>query len=300
VLIDVAAAGINGADIAQRRGRYPSPHGAPEWPGMEVSGTVSAVGSAASRYAVGDQVCSLVPGGGYAERVVAAESLVLPVPRKTSLIDAAGLPEVMATVYSNLVMYAGLRAGDTLLVHGGSSGIGTAAIQLGVALDCRVFATAGSDAKVEFCDGLGATGINYRTQDFVDVVGRATANAGVNVILDMVGGDYLARDIDTLATDGRIMVIANQSGEQSSMDLNRLMGKRGRIWATTLRSRPLAERVAILDAVYADVWPLIESGAVRPIIDSVFPLARAADAHRRMESDHVGKILLTVAAEAAT
>lgn len=297
VLIEVTAAGINGADLAQRRGRYPSPPGAPEWPGLEVSGVVAACGDAVIRFAQGDRVCALIPGGGYAERIAVPAGLVLPVPENVSLVDAAGLPEVMATVYSNVVMFGGLRAGQTLLVHGGSSGIGTAAIQLGVALGCRVFATAGSDEKVAFCDDLGATGINYRSQDFVEVVAQETGacgTSGVDVILDMVGGDYLARDIAALATEGTIMVIANQSGDPSTFDLNTLMGKRGRIWATTLRSRPLPERIRIIDAVRTHVWPLIESGVVRPIIDSVFPLEAAADAHRRMESPHIGKVLLSV------
>lgn len=295
VLIDVAAAGINGADLAQRRGAYPSPAGAPDWPGLEVSGTVAQIGAAVNGFATGDRVCALIPGGGYAELVSVDERLVLPVPAGVDLIDAAGLPEVAATVWSNVFMLAELHQGQTLLVHGGSSGIGSMAIQLGVALGARVIATAGSDSKVAFCESLGAIGVNYREQDFVQSVKQSTGDEGANVVLDMVGGDYIARDIHALAIDGRIMVIANKSGAASEFDVGRLMAKRGRIWGTTLRARPIEERSRILAEVREQVWPLIESGDVRPIVDSTFPLFSAADAHRRMESSqHIGKILLTV------
>lgn len=295
VLIDVAAAGINGADLAQRRGAYPSPAGAPDWPGLEVSGTVAQIGAAVNGFATGDRVCALIPGGGYAELVSVDERLVLPVPAGVDLIDAAGLPEVAATVWSNVFMLAELHQGQTLLVHGGSSGIGSMAIQLGVALGARVIATAGSDSKVAFCESLGAIGVNYREQDFVQSVKQSTGDEGANVVLDMVGGDYIARDIHALAIDGRIMVIANKSGAASEFDVGRLMAKRGRIWGTTLRARPIEERSRIIAEVREQVWPLIESGDVRPIVDSRFPLFSAADAHRRMESSqHIGKILLTV------
>jgi putative PIG3 family NAD(P)H quinone oxidoreductase len=295
VLIDVAAAGVNGADLAQRRGSYPSPPGAPDWPGLEVSGTVSRVGASASRFAVGDRVCALIPGGGYAEQVAVDEQLVLPVPRGVDLVHAAGLPETAATVWSNLFMLAELQPGETLLVHGGSSGIGTTAIQIAVALGSRVIATAGSDEKVAFCESLGAIGVNYRSADFVAAVMSETDNAGANVILDMVGGDYIARDIQALALGGRIMVIANQSGVSSEFNVGALMAKRGRIWGTTVRSRPAQERFSIIAAVREHVWPLVEDGRVRAIVDSTFPLAHAADAHRRMESSqHIGKIMLTV------
>jgi putative PIG3 family NAD(P)H quinone oxidoreductase len=295
VLIDVAAAGINGADLAQRRGAYPSPAGAPDWPGLEVSGTVAQIGAAVNGFATGDRVCALIPGGGYAELVSVDERLVLPVPAGVDLIDAAGLPEVAATVWSNVFMLAELHQGQTLLVHGGSSGIGSMAIQLGVALGARVIATAGSDSKVAFCESLGAIGVNYREQDFVQSVKQSTGDEGANVVLDMVGGDYIARDIHALAIDGRIMVIANKSGAASEFDVGRLMAKRGRIWGTTLRARPIEERSRIIAEVREQVWPLIESGDVRPIVDSTFPLCSAADAHRRMESSqHIGKILLTV------
>jgi putative PIG3 family NAD(P)H quinone oxidoreductase len=293
VRIDVVGAGINGADIAQRRGNYPPPSGAPLWPGLEVSGIVSAVGDAVDEWRIGDEVCALLPGGGYAERAVVDQGLVLPVPAGVSVLDAAALPEVAATVWSNVFMNAELQPTETLLAHGGSSGIGAMAIQLGVARGSRVFATAGSADKVAFTEQLGAIGINYREQDFVEVVNHEMGGSGVDVILDMVGGDYIGRDIRALAVGGRIMVIANQSGDTSSFNVGSLMMKRGRIWATTLRARPLAERTAIVAAVRQSVWPLIEQGLVDPTVDSVFAPEQAADAHHRMESSaHMGKILL--------
>ncbi|CAD6009308.1 NAD(P)H-quinone oxidoreductase [Agreia sp. COWG] len=296
VRIDVVGAGINGADVSQRRGSYPPPAGAPLWPGLEVSGTISALGDEVSEWQLGDEVCALLPGGGYAERAVVDAGLVLPVPSGVSLLDAAALPEVAATVWSNVFMSAQLRPTESFLAHGGSSGIGAMAIQIARALGSRVFATAGSAEKVAFIDALGATGINYRQDDFVEVTGHELGGQGVDVILDMVGGDYLARDIRALAVGGRIMVIANQSGEVSSFNVGSLMMKRGRIWATTLRARPLAERVAIVAAVRESVWPLVEQGLVRPTVDSVFAPDDAADAHRRMESSaHMGKILLSFA-----
>lgn len=309
VLIDVAAAGLNGADLAQRRGAYPSPPGAPAWPGLEVSGVIAAVGAStagpeavpasgpapAPPFAVGDRVCALIPGGGYAERIAVDARLVLPVPDGVDLVQAAGLPEVAATVWSNVFMLGRLRPGESLLVHGGSSGIGSMAIQLAVALGSPVFATAGTDEKVAFCESLGATGINYRTEDFVQRVTDATNGRGADVVLDMVAGDYLDRDVAALAVGGRVMVIATQGGSRASVDVRALMGRRGSIHATTLRARPIEERAAIIADVRTHVWPLLEQGRVRPIIDSVFPLERAADAHRRMESSaHVGKILLAV------
>lgn len=295
VLIDVAAAGVNGADISQRQGFYPSPGGAPAWPGLEVSGAVARTGSEVAGFAPGDRVCALLGGGGYAQRVSVDARLVLPVPAGIDLIEAAGLPEIAATVWSNVFMAARLAPGETLLVHGGSSGIGTMAIQLAVAVGSPVIATAGTDDKVDFCHSLGASGVNYRTEDFVERVKTITAGTGADVILDMVGGDYIARDIRALAVGGRIMTIANRSGADSTISIGALMAKRGLIWGTTVRARPLAERSAIIAAIRANIWPLIESGQIRPIIDSVFPLDRAADAHRRMESSaHIGKILLTI------
>jgi putative PIG3 family NAD(P)H quinone oxidoreductase len=294
VLVDVAAAGINHADMSQREGHYPPPFGAPEWPGMELSGTVLEVGADTVGWAVGDRVCALVPGGGYAERAVVNQGLLLRVPGTVDLVQAAGIPEAAATVWANVVMSAGLRTGQTLLVHGGTSGIGIMAIQLGVALGCRVFATAGTAAKVEVCNELGARGINYRETDFVEVIAAET-EGGADVILDIIGGDYLPRNVASLALGGTIMIIANQSMKPGEFDIGALMRKRGRIWSTGLRARPLAERVAIIAAVQSDVMPWFADGTVRPIVDRVFALDDAPAAHRLMESsDHIGKILLAV------
>ncbi|MCS5733645.1 NAD(P)H-quinone oxidoreductase [Herbiconiux daphne] len=316
--IDVVAAGVNRADVSQREGRYPSPPGVPEWPGLEVSGIVSAIGPAAERtaddrgstgpgaagtgapgtgapgFAVGDHVCALLGGGGYAERVVVPVGQVLPVPRGVDLVDAAGLVEVVATVWSNVFMLAGLAAGETLLVHGGSSGIGTMAIQLGHALGARVAVTARSAAKLEACRELGADIlIDYTHDDFVERVNDEAG--GADVILDVVGGDYLDRNVRALATNGRIANIASMGGAEARLDLGALMRKRGTIRSTSLRARPAAEKAEIIQSVRENVWPLLESGAVRPLIAARFPLAEASAAHRLMESsDHIGKILLLV------
>jgi putative PIG3 family NAD(P)H quinone oxidoreductase len=291
VLVDVAAAGVNRADIGQRQGNYPPPAGSPEWPGMELSGTIAAVGADVAGFAIGDRVCALVPGGAYAERAVVDARLLIPVPAGVDLVDAAGIPEAACTVWSNVFMAAGLAAGQTLLVHGGSSGIGSFAIQLATALGARVFATAGTAEKVEFCEGLGARGINYREEDFAEVIRREAT--GANVVLDIIGGDYLARNIQALATDGTIMIIGNQSGAQGVFDIGALMRKRGRIRATTLRARPIEERARIIAGVRDSVMPLFASGAIHTVTDSTFPLEGAADAHRLMESSaHSGKILL--------
>ena len=296
VRIRVAAAGLNGADLSQRRGFYPSPPGAPEWPGLEVSGEIDVVGASVTEWRPGDRVCALLPGGGYADFVTVDAGLVLPVPPGVDLIEAAGLPEVAATVWSNVFQLAGLGEGETLLVHGGSSGIGSTAIQLGKAFGARVIATAGSPVKVDFCRELGAdVAVDYRTQDFVEVVKDATEGHGADVVLDVVGGDYIPRDLEALAVGGRIMSIANRSNAPSSVDMGLLMRKRARIWGTTLRARPLAERVAVIQDVREHVWPLLAAGTVRPVIDSVFPLEDAPQAHRRMESSaHLGKIVLQV------
>jgi putative PIG3 family NAD(P)H quinone oxidoreductase len=286
---------VNGADLSQRRGNYNPPPGAPEWLGLEVSGEVAAVGSAVFEWAPGDRVCALLAGGGYAESVAVDAGLVLPVPPGVDLVEAAGLPEVAATVWSNVFGHARLSAGETLLVHGGSSGIGTMAIQLGAATGAQVITTVGSAEKAAFCRRLGAeVAVDYTQQDFVEAVSDATDGRGADVILDIVGGDYLERNIRALALEGRIMEIASRRGP-STFDINRLMMKRGLIWATTLRARPLAEKVAIIAEVREHVWPLLASGRVRPIVDSVFPLEDAAAAHTRMESSkHIGKILLQV------
>ena len=296
VVVDVAAAGVNRADVNQREGHYPSPAGAPSWPGLEVSGTVVALGSEVTTASLGDHVVALLSGGGYADRVAVDEGLLLPYLKGLDLVEAAGLPEAVATVWSNVVMSAQLQAGETLLVHGGSSGVGSIAIQIGKALGATVYATAGTPAKVEFCEQLGADrGIDYRAEDFVAVTQELTGGRGVDVVLDLVGGDYLARDVDALAVGGRVMVIASQGGSSATIDVARLMGKRGRIWGTTLRARPLEERRAIMAEVREHVWPMVASGAVRPVLDSVFPLESAAAAHERMATgEHSGKILLAV------
>lgn len=296
VRIRVAAAGLNGADLSQRRGFYPPPAGAPDWPGLEVSGEIDAVGASVTGWSVGDRVCALLPGGGYAEYATVDAGLVLPVPAGVDLVEAAGLPEVAATVWSNVFQLAELAEGETLLVHGGSSGIGSMAIQLGRVFGARVIATAGSPVKVEFCRSLGAeAAVDYRERDFVEVVRDVTDGRGADVVLDIVGGEYIARDLDALATGGRIMAIATRDRTPAALDVGLLMRKRARVWGTTLRARPLAERVAIVAAVREHVWPHLAAGRIHPVIDSVFPLTDAAQAHRRMESSaHLGKILLQV------
>jgi putative PIG3 family NAD(P)H quinone oxidoreductase len=294
VLLRVAAAGVNRADLGQRAGVYPPPAGASEILGMEVSGTVVGLGEGVTTVAHGDEVCALLSGGGYAEHVVVDAGLLLPVPEGVDLISAAALPETTATVWSNLVLVAGLRAGETVLIHGGGSGIGTTAIQIASAIGARVAVTAGSPRKLDACRALGADIlIDYREQDFVERIAAET-DGGVDVILDPVGGDYLARDIEALALGGRVVFIGNQSGAQGSLDIGTLMRKRAAVHATTLRARPLAERRAIVTAVRESVWPLVADGTVRPVVDEVIPLADAERAHERMTaSGHIGKLLLT-------
>ncbi|MCJ1689096.1 NAD(P)H-quinone oxidoreductase [Rathayibacter sp. VKM Ac-2927] len=294
VLLRVAAAGVNRADLGQRAGVYPPPAGASEILGMEVSGTVVGLGEGVTTVAQGDEVCALLSGGGYAEHVVVDAGLLLPVPEGVDLISAAALPETTATVWSNLVLVAGLRAGETVLIHGGGSGIGTTAIQIASAIGARVAVTAGSPRKLDACRALGADIlIDYREQDFVERIAAET-DGGVDVILDPVGGDYLARDVEALALGGRVVFIGNQSGAQGSLDIGTLMRKRAAVHATTLRARPLAERRAIVAAVRESVWPLVADGTVRPVVDEVIPLAEAERAHERMTaSGHIGKLLLT-------
>ena len=296
VRIAVAAAGVNRADVLQRQGHYAPPQGESPIPGLEVSGTIDAVGEGVTQWLVGDEVCALLAGGGYAAQVVVPAGQVLPVPSGVSVVDAAALPEVAATVWSNLVLVGGLTAGETLLVHGGSSGIGTMAIQLAHALGAHVAVTAGSAQKLEVCRSLGADVlVNYRDDDFVEAVKAATGGAGVDVILDNMGAKYLARNIDALAAYGRLMVIGLQGGTRAELDLGVLLRKRASVAATSLRARPAAEKAAIVAAVREHVWPLIEAGAVRPIVHARMPLAQAADAHRLLESStHIGKVLLTV------
>ena len=296
VLIQVAAAGLNRPDVAQRKGLYPPPPGASDIPGLEIAGTVAALGAGVTSYAVGDQVCALVTGGGYAEFCVAPAIQCLPVPRGLSMIEAASLPENYFTVWSNVFDRGRLRRGESLLVQGGSSGIGVCAIQLAHALGSRVFATAGSPAKCEACEKLGAErAINYRTEDFVEVVKVDTGGRGVDVILDMIGGAYVPREITALAEEGRLVMISTQGGAKTEIDLRVLMGKRASITGSTLRNRPPEFKGGIAHALREKVWPLLESGAVKPVIHKVFPLAQAGDAHRLMESsEHIGKIVLAV------
>ncbi len=296
VLIKVAAAGVNRPDVLQRKGGYPPPPGAPETPGLEVAGTVAALGKGASRYALGDEVCALVAGGGYAQFCSVHETNALPVPKALSLIEAAGLPETFFTVWTNVFERGALKPGESFLVHGGSSGIGTTAIMIANALGARVFATAGSADKCQACEGLGAEiCINYREADFVEVLRAATGKRGIDVILDMVGGDYIARNIKLAARDGRIVNIAYLNGSRAEVDFLPVMLKRLTLTGSTLRIRPVAEKAAIANALQTTVWPLIEAGKIKPIIHQVFPLAKAAAAHALMESSsHIGKIVLTV------
>jgi putative PIG3 family NAD(P)H quinone oxidoreductase len=298
VVVRVAAAGVNRADVAQRLGKYPSPPGSPQNPGLEVSGWIESAGPGVDR-AVGEQVCALLGGGGYAERVVVPAGQVLPVPQGVGLVEAAALPEVTCTVWSNVFTLAGLRPGELLLVHGGSSGIGTMAIQLARQIGARVAVTAGSAAKLEECAALGAQVlVNYRDDDFVERV-REFEPAGADVVLDLVGAPYLARNLDVLATGGRLVVIATQGGTHAELDLGLLMRKRISLHATGLRYRPAEEKAGIVASVRDHVWPLVADGAVRPVVHATFPLAEAARAHEVMEgSSHVGKLLLVTGATA--
>jgi putative PIG3 family NAD(P)H quinone oxidoreductase len=295
VLVDVVAAGVNRADIMQRKGFYPPPPGASDLPGLEVSGRIAVLGEGVEGWKVGDEVCALLDGGGYAEQAVVPASQLLPVPAGVSLEDAAGLPEVACTVWSNVFMTANLQPGQVLLVHGGSSGIGTMAIQLAKQIGARVAVTAGTPEKLDFCRELGADIlVNYRDEDFVAKVRDATDGHGADVILDNMGAKYLERNVDLLAVNGRLVTIGLMGGRKGELDLGKLLSKRAAVIATSLRARPLAEKAAIVAAVREHVWPLVESGAVRPIIHSRHPLDDAADAHREMEaSTHIGKILLT-------
>lgn len=296
VLVEVVAAGVNRADIMQRRGFYPPPKGASEYPGLEVSGRVVGVGPGAdTSFRIGDEVCALLDGGGYAQRVAVPVEQLLPIPKGVGLIDAAALPEVACTVWSNVFMTADLQPGQLLLVHGGSSGIGTMAVQVAHALGSRVAVTAGSQDKLEACRALGADIlINYTESDFVEVLREQTDGAGADVILDVVGAKYLPRNVAALAVNGRIVVIGMLGGRKGELDLGTLLSKRGAIAATSLRARPPAEKAAIVAATYEHVWPLIAQGRVQPIVHEVLPLERAADAHRILEeSKHIGKVLLT-------
>ena len=296
ILVRVAAAGVNRPDVLQRQGNYPPPAGAPDTLGLELAGTVVAAGPQAERFRIGDSVCALVAGGGYAEYCVAPEPQALPVPNGLSVIEAAGVPETFFTVWTNVFERGGLKQGETLLVHGGSSGIGTTAIQLARALGIRTFATAGSTEKRRACEDLGAArAINYREEAFDEVVKRETGGKGVDVVLDMVGGDYVQKNIDCLAPDGRLVFIAFLKGPKVQVNLMPMMLKRLVLTGSTLRARPVEEKGRIARALEQHVWPLIESGRVKPVIDSTFPLDSVVEAHRRMDSgEHIGKIVLTV------
>jgi putative PIG3 family NAD(P)H quinone oxidoreductase len=296
VVINVVAAGVNRADLLQRQGHYPPPPGAPGTIGLEVSGTIAAVGAEVEGWSVGDECCALLAGGGYAEKVVVPAPQVMPVPEGVDLVSAAALPEVVATVWSNVFMTAHLKEGETLLVHGGSSGIGTMAIQLGVAHGARVLCTVGSKDKMDFCHRLGAdVAINYKEAEWASVVNEATGKQGADVILDIMGAKYLPDNVKTLAHDGRLVIIGMQGGTKGELDLGRLMSRRGSVTGTGLRVRSVAEKGEILAEVVGHVWPLIAAKKVRPVIQRTYPLEAVAQAHEALEqSNHIGKILLTL------
>ncbi|MEU1590503.1 NAD(P)H-quinone oxidoreductase [Micromonospora sp. NPDC005710] len=293
VIVDVRASGVNRADLLQRQGAYPPPPGAPAYPGLECSGVITEVGADVAGWAVGQQVCALLAGGGYAERVAVPAGQLLPVPA-CDPVDAAALPEVACTVWSNLVQVARLGAGETLLVHGGGSGIGTFAVQLGAALGVTVLTTAREPKHARLRELGAAHVIDYQEQDFVEEAQRVTDGRGVDVILDIMGASYLGRNVSALATGGRLVVIGMQGGRKGEVNLSALMTKRASITATSLRSRPLAEKAEIVQGVRDEVWPLVEAGRIRPIVDRRLPMTEAAQAHRLVEShDHFGKVLLT-------
>jgi len=295
VTLEVAATAVNRADLLQRQGHYPPPPGASEVLGLECSGTVAALGADVDGWQVGDRACALLTGGGYASRVVVPVGQLMPVPDGVDLVTAAALPEVACTVWSNVFMIAGLRPDESFLVHGGAGGVGTFAVQLAHQLGARVFATAGTAEKLATCAELGAdVTINYREQDFVDVVRAETDGAGVDVILDNMGAKYLNRNVAALAREGRLAIIGMQGGTRGELDIGALFRKNGAVVATLLRSRPAAEKAAICSSVAEHVWPLVAEGRVRPVVGATLPLDRAAEAHRRMEAgEHTGKIVLT-------
>jgi putative PIG3 family NAD(P)H quinone oxidoreductase len=296
VLIEVAAAGVNRPDIYQRQGNYAPPPGASDIPGLEVAGKIVAIGLGVHHYKVGQEVCALVAGGGYAAYCAAPEPQVLPVPKGLSLIEAAAIPETFFTVWTNLFERGALKAGEIVLIHGGSSGIGTTAIQLAKAFGARIFTTAGSREKCQACEKLGAdVAIEYKREDFAEVIRGKTAGRGVDVILDMVGGDYFQRNINSLTMDGRLVNIAYLKGARVEVNFLPVMRNRLTITGSTLRPRTVQEKGAIAAALHAKVWPLLEKGVVKPLIERTFPLVQAAEAHRLLESSsHVGKIVLTV------
>lgn len=294
VLIKTVAAGVNRPDVLQRLGGYPPPAGASPLPGLEVSGQIVAVGAGVPKGRIGEPVCALMPGGGYAEYAVTAEALCLPIPPGMAMVDAAGLPETFFTVWTNLFDSGRLSEGETVLIHGGTSGIGTTAIQVARAFGAKVITTAGSDEKCAFCEDLGAERtINYRREDFVETVRAHTEKKGVNLVLDMVGGDYMARNFDCLGLEGRYVSIAFLRGGSAEINFQKAMVKRQSWTGTTLRPRTVAQKAAIADALIANVWPRLADGSIKPIIHKTFALNQAAEAHRLMEtSAHIGKILL--------
>jgi NADPH2:quinone reductase len=296
LLVRVAAAGVNRPDVMQRKGQYPPPKGVTDIPGLEIAGTVAVVGDDVTGWKPGDAVCALVAGGGYAEFCVAPAAQCLPVPRGLTMLEAAALPETFMTVWDNVFTRGRLKAGETFLVHGGSSGIGTTAIQLARARGARVFATAGSAEKCAACEALGAErAINYRDEDFVEILKEATGGKGVDVILDMVGGDYVVKNLNTLSQGGRLVQIAVQKGTKAEIAVHLIMIKQLTLTGSTLRARPVADKAAIAGAVKAEAWPLVEAGKVKPVIHATFPLKKAAEAHALMDSSaHIGKIVLTV------
>lgn len=296
ILVKVEAAGVNRPDVIQRMGLYPPPKGASDIPGLEIAGRVVALGQGAQKFQVGDAVCALVTAGGYATYCVADEATTLSVPDNLSMVEAAALPETVFTVWHNIFERGALKAGDWLLIHGGSSGIGTTAIQMAVARGAKVIVTAGSAEKCAVCEKLGATrAINYREEDFVEVVKEVTQGKGANVILDMVGGDYIQKNIYAAAEEGIIIQIAFLQGSKAEVNFMRLMLKRLTLTGSTLRARSLSVKAAIADAIKKEIWPLVEQGRVKPVIDKTFPLAKAGEAHAHMESSqHIGKIVLTI------
>jgi putative PIG3 family NAD(P)H quinone oxidoreductase len=294
VLLDVVASAVNRADTLQRQGHYPPPAGAPPYPGLECSGRIRAVGPGVEGWAVGDEVCALLSGGGYAEQVLVPAGQLLPVPAGVPLVQAAALPEVVCTVWSNVFMLAGLRPGEVLLVHGGASGIGTMAIQLGAALGATVAVTARTPERLARCQALGASVlIDYAAEDFVARVRSETDGHGADVVLDVIGAKYLARNVDVLAVNGRLVVIGLQGGARAELDLGALLTKRAAVLATNLRARPPSEKAAIVASVREHVWPLLASGRLRPVVEASFAMPEVADAHRALEAGgHVGKLLL--------
>jgi putative PIG3 family NAD(P)H quinone oxidoreductase len=296
VLVRVQAAGVNRPDVMQRQGRYPPPPGASDLPGMEVAGEIVALGPKVSGLSIGDKITSLLPGGGYAGYAIAAAPLAMPIPTGLTMVEAAAIPETFLTVWTNLFERGRCKSGDVVLIHGGTSGIGTTAIQLAKAFGARVFATAGSAEKARACEKLGAArGIDYKTEDFVEVIRAETKGYGVDITLDMVAGAYVQRNLDIAAVEGRVVTISTLGGSRAEINMGNIMLKRLTLTGSTLRSRTVAQKAAVADGVRKNVWPLIEAGKVKPVIFKTFPLAEASEAHRLMESSgHIGKIVLTV------